>query len=232
MKITVSRVVMKNGGRTAVLRGIGHIGPVGFYRMVQNEMDQAVAAGSQVFYEGVADDGTAVFESKKERKIKKVVAQIATHEARPEKSLVLDTVVYPNSAIRADVSLAELVRELAREGFDPNPLLLLLEQPEETQGPFWWLMFLASGHDRRNGPKPNWIIVWLAKFISWLFSFRVLDSVLLNYRNEFAVREIAKQPNGDILVHYGEAHISGIRALMEAAGWTVEKIERFDFFDL
>lgn len=48
---TLSKVTLHKGGRTAVLLGLAHFAPPGFYRKVREEIDAAHAAGYRVFRE-------------------------------------------------------------------------------------------------------------------------------------------------------------------------------------
>lgn len=211
MKTT--RVVLKKGDRTAILRGMVHVAPAGFYSLVQHETYWAINSGYRIFFEGVRDSQKEP-KNQNEARIRKMFRLVFEFEKLFAKvsELSLQKIEYPSSAVNADIDLAEVSTLLDTAGYSCDELVLKMEAILKQENREKVIKRLLGDGNEQPLSFGNETLMTL---------------VLVQHRNEHVVEEVRKH-RGDFLIHYGEAHIPGIIVLMEFEGWRVVKFEEID----
>lgn len=222
----LSRVVLTRGNQEAVLQGMIHIGPDKLYEVFQGDVDWAAKKGYQVFFEGVKKDLLEKALSSNEDKIREffllLFDLLPVFAAALGISLQKDKIAYPKDAINADITFAEFIKQLDKNGFRCGLFLRLLTLfPEEELKKAVEKKFAKMGGlNALMNRSDRW---FFGKLVGW-FLLRKAMPVILGYRNEVAVAKVQAHSNGrNIFIHYGEKHVKGLVSLLRQDGWVVKE---------
>ncbi|MCX6714237.1 MAG: hypothetical protein NTX72_00280 [Candidatus Uhrbacteria bacterium] len=225
----LSRVVLTRGTQQAILQGMIHVGPQKLYDTVQKDMDQAAQSGYQVVFEGVRKSlpGKIVFSSNA-KKIKLFLETLFKLYPVLASTFGVSTqkIKYPKRAINADTDLDDVVKRLDRNKFRCNFLLFIIQ------------IFFKMESERTEEEKKKDAKDWktemnrsdkslTSKFFAWLF-FRKAMPIILDYRNEVAVRKMRSydqftKSTRNYFILYGDRHVKGLVRLLQKEGWVVAK---------
>lgn len=227
----LSRVVLKRGDQEAVLQGMIHIAPDKLYGAIQGDVDLAVKNGYKIFFEGVKKEPLEKALSNNEDKIREffllLFDLLPFFAAALGVSLQKDKIRYPKDAINADITFAELTKQLDRNGFRCGLFLWLFTSfPEEELKKVMEKEFAKMGGlNAIMDSSDRWSFINL---ITWFF-FRKAMPIILDYRNEVALAKVRAHLNGrSIFLHYGEKHINGLMGLFKRDGWAVKEVSYID----
>jgi hypothetical protein len=208
-----------------------HIAPDGLYKVLQQDVDWAVGNNYQVFFEGVKKDPPKKASTSNESKIKKfflfLLDLYPVFAAALGISLQQKKIVYPKDAVNADITFAELARELDKNGFRCNFLLWFFSIVPKKK------LKKAVGdafakHGDLNATMDSLQKRLFSKFVAW-FLLRKAFPIILGYRNEVAVAKVRAHSNGcNVFIHYGERHINGLVRLLKKDGWAVKETSHID----
>ena len=222
----LSRVVLKRGDKEAVLQGMIHIGPDNLYKLLQNDIDWATKNDYQIFFEGVKKDPSKRAATTNESKIKKFFLFLfdlcPVFAAALGISLQKDKIVYPQSAINADITFAEFTRKLDKNGFRCSFLLWLftIVPKKELEKKLKDEFVNRGGLSALIDGSEKW---YFKRLIAW-FLFRKAMPVILDYRNKVAIAKVRTHCSGcNVFIHYGEKHIKGLVSLLRQDGWVVKE---------
>ncbi len=224
--MNLSRVTLERGEQKAVLQGMIHVGPEELYSALQSDVDWATRNGYQVFFEGVRKNPTRKASSPNEREIRKFFTILLELYPAAAQSLGIslqkEKIAYPPNAINADITFAELTKRLDLNGFRCNLILRLFkfigkkELKEVVQDVFSQKGGLNAVLDKSE----RWSF---SRLFKWLV-FRKADPVIIDYRNEVAVKTIRSHSHKqNVFIHYGEKHVPGLVRLLRSDGWVVKE---------
>lgn len=231
----VSRVTLQKNGRRAVLQGMWHVAPFAFYENIQLDIDNATDRGDQIFQEGITIEDLPEPETFNEKLIRSFWRYwFASYDLDAELKgwqRQRECLTYPESAVLADIDLAEMARLLDKNGFRckfPVGLLLFTKSALHPE----LIDAIEKGIDMAEGkpvaPPEGWkgkdILARLLKPYG-----RKLYPVILMHRNMVAMDIIKNRDvGGNIFVTYGDAHIPGLINLFLMDGWAVEGTKEID----
>lgn len=227
----LSRVVLKRGSQLAVLQGMIHIGPDKLYELLQGDVDWATRNNYQIFFEGVKKDPPKRASTANESKIKKFF--LFLFDLYPVFAAVLgislqkEKIAYPQSAINADITFVEFIKQLDNNGFRCNFLLQLFSflGKKELKKKFEDEFIKRGGFNALMNSHERWSF---SKLVAW-FLFRKAMPIILDYRNKVAVAKVRAHCGGrNIFIHYGEKHIKGLVNLLRQDGWVVKETTHTD----
>ncbi len=228
----LSKYVFRRGNQNLVLQGMIHIGPEGLYRKHQEDLDNHLKEGYEVFFEGVRGyPNLQIKASACEREIARYFRIIfdlyPVFAAVWGFQLQRKNIRYPLDAVNADISFAEMVRLLKEGGFKCGFIVRIFEAALKDKGYREQLKDNLAKVDPFKKPRKG-----LSYFFTWLIILRKLVPVIIGYRNKVAVdiieRYSARENLQNIFVHYGEGHIPGMIKLLEGKGWRLVSLSRLD----
>ncbi|MGI4993871.1 hypothetical protein ACRXCV_14625 [Halobacteriovorax sp. GFR7] len=244
------QTVLVNGDKTVIFQGMQHIGSENFYKSVIYDVEEALANGFVIYYEGVQTNSPA---SKKF--FEKITAGITGGQKDLAKTysaigkacglkfqmdyfglLDADKKEHPERHIIADVDALELKAEFnrlmktdkkfAREN---KNFFKVAEQESKDDPSAAFVSFLKSGSE---GQKKLAGIVcrgFMSKKIGESDSGKVtsIEPVILDYRNNELAKRIINDSNKKIFVTYGAKHLSGVLELLKEndPNWEVRSVK-------
>lgn len=230
----LSRIVLTRGTQKAILQGMVHVGPQKLYDKLQKDVDQAALSGHQVFFEGVRKSlpGKISF-SLNGREIKTFLLSLFKLYPMLASTfgVSVQKIKYPKQAINADTDLDDVVKRLDKNKFRCSFLLFIVQMASEVE---------SEEKKQEMKKDPNaWIQEMkrsekslIGKLFAWLF-FRKAMPIILDYRNEVAVRKIRAydkftKSTRNIFIHYGDRHVKGLVHLLKKEGWVVTETTFID----
>jgi hypothetical protein len=212
----LTTVKLKRGHQQAIVQGMIHIGPQQLYARLQREVDAAVSQDNLIFYEGVRQEPQEDPRSSNEEDIREffrillgLYPAMATAFAV---SFQWDKITYPESAINADITFSELTQQLDRSEINGDILLQCFEAITNDE--------LAKKLEQDGG----------LKLIS--DQLHQINSITVDFRNQVAVSKVREFADGrDMLIHFGERHVSGIVELLQREAWVVEETITINIVD-
>lgn len=222
----LSRVILMRGNQETILQGMVHIAPNKLYEVLQSDVDLAIKNNYKIFFEGVRKSPTKRASTSNESKIKKFFLLLfdlcPVFAETLGISLQKEKIAYPKNAINADITFAELTKQLDKNGFRCDFLLWLFtifpkrELKEKLEEEFT----KGGSFNALMNKSKKWSF---GKFVFW-FLFRKAMPIILGYRNEVAIAKIRAHHNGhNIFIHYGEKHVKGLVDLLQQDGWVVKE---------
>lgn len=240
----VPQVSLTNGTRTIVIQGMQHVGTDRFFRGVVFDMEEALARGDVLYYEGVrsSDPATA-------RWFADTVAggQTLTGAYREISSVCgltfqndylrvvsADATLHPERHVTADVTTAELKQEydrlMASDAAFAADMRRKARESGGTDGVESILNFMTRG-----SPGQREIAGIVCRGLMTQVMLRSndptvrddLDPLILDFRNRVLAQRLLQDTRPDIYVTYGAKHIPGVFALLKASDprWRVASIK-------
>lgn len=246
----VPTVTLSNGPRTVVLQGMQHVGAERFYQAIIYDLEQALAEGYVLAYEGVADSdpkadawfrrslshGKDLGDSYRQLgracglsyQIDFFGPVVADAKAHPERHVTMDVDTRAmkeeyDRLMRSDPKFAAAMRQRDADADK--------DQAADDDAPDLLTRFI----ERRNqgtDPRRDTLVGTLCRGLMTHVMRRSnagggeLDPVVLDFRNRNLARRLLTDPRAKIYVTYGAAHLPGVMALMkDEPGWKVGSIK-------
>lgn len=231
----LSKCVLVRGDQELILQGMVHVAPTELYGLLQEEMNNKVNEGYKVFFEGVRDyPRLQPKASDREYEIAEffgIIFNLCPLLASAWGfGIQKENIKYPEDAINADITFKELVRQLKEKRFRCGFILRTLKKAmeeekfkEELGEKVKRVLFEENPKKQRKG---------FSYFPLWLFIFRKINPIILDYRNRIAIDMIERCGTSKnllkILVYYGEGHIAGMIKLLKEEGWKLASSSKLD----
>ena len=248
--LTVPQATLSNGTKTVVFQGMSHIGSEAFYKGVVYDLENALANGYVLYYEGVlgSPEGDAWFNQKLAggndlNTSYQVFSDVCGLQFQLTYFGLLDAdmKVHPDRHVKADVSTADMMHEYERL-MQVDPVFAAAEKDtQEASAP------PADGKpsDAEAGQGLTDVISFLkgspglsklAGIVCRGFLTRTLnantppdqmDKVILDFRNRSLADRILGDKHQLIYITYGAGHLPGLLADLQAADptWKVESLK-------
>lgn len=243
--LTVPQVTLTNGDKTVVFQGMMHVGSEGFYKGVVYDLEQALADGYVIFYEGVqgSPDGDEWFAktlagggdlSDNYRKLADVCG--LHFQMDYFRLLQADMAARPERHVAADVTTAQMMHEYER---------LLQSDPDFAQQVAGKAE--PAPEDASAGPDPLGLILgWfqtgtpqqraiggiacrglMTMLLSRTSAPDPMNKVILDFRNRELAQRIASDTNKQIYITYGAGHFPGLLADLEEKdpNWEIASVK-------
>ena len=242
----VPQVTLTNGQKTIVFQGMQHVGTDRFFRSVVFDMEEALARGDVLFYEGVRSSdpasaqwfSTTVADGQNLTGAYREIGSICGLNVQNDylKVVAGDAVLHPERHVTADVTTAELKQEYDRLMVADPAFAAAMRRKQQadadgdTGGMESILTFMTKGS---SGQRE------LAGVICRSLMTRVmlrsndptarddLDPLILDFRNRVLAQRLIQETRPDIYVTYGAKHIPGVFALLKASDpqWRVATVK-------
>ncbi|MFG1483162.1 hypothetical protein ABMA79_00715 [Halobacteriovorax sp. HFRX-2_2] len=244
------QTVLVNGDKTVTFQGMQHIGSENFYKSVIYDVEEALANGFVIYYEGVQTNSpeSKDFFEKMTAGITGGQKNLAETYSAIGKAcglkfqldyfqlLEADKKEHPERHITADVDALELKAEFERlmktdKQFAKNnkDFFKVAEQGSGDDPSAALVSFLKSGSE---GQKKLAGIVcrgFMSKNMGKSESGKVLsiEPVILDYRNRELAKRIINDSNKKIFITYGAKHFSGVLELLKEndPNWEVRSVK-------
>ena len=244
--VVMPTVTLSNGDRTVVLQGMQHVGAEGFYKAVVYDLENALAEGYRLYYEGVqpatpesdrwfadnlagGSDLSANYRSLAE-------ACGMTFQLDYFAPLAHDMAQHPERHVTADVTTLAMQQEYERlRAADPAFAAAIAGKADGARQQSRQLNELMTGivnwqQTADEGQR------FLAGIVCRGF-FNValgmdadpgpLDPVVIDFRNRYLVQQLLADPAPRIYVTYGGRHLPGVLALLKEQDprWEVQSVK-------
>lgn len=239
----VPQVTLTNGEKQIVFQGMQHVGATRFYKGVAFDLEEALARGYILYYEGVGNstpDNDKWFE------------QVATHgqdltaayrelgelcglnfQSDYLQVVVNDSQLHPQNHVVADVNTAQLRAEYDRLlKANPEFAKAMAKQPELSSSDglerlVGWLRKGTSGQRDLAGILCRGFMTMSMTKANDAGSRQDLDPLILDYRNHVLAGRLLAEPRNRIYVTYGAKHLPGTFALLRAADprWRIVSVK-------
>jgi len=223
-KMKLTNTILTKENKTIELQGMIHISTSNFYQMQQQIIDKLEQ--TIIFYEGVKkkEELKNLNFNENQKIIEKFFLSLFNFLPQLANkigfSFQKDALKYPKNAINADISFEELILKLDEVNYRPEKSLKMLEEIKDNDE-------IVKKIQKSLEKMLNGKFSILSKIFIKFFSFGKFASIVLHYRNKVAVdiieKELEKNKIEKAFVHYGEAHISGIKKLLKERGWKIVK---------
>jgi hypothetical protein len=222
-KMNLTNLILSKDGKTIELQGMIHICEPEFYKIQQNKIDQLKE--TIVFYEGVKKKNENKSFTESQEKIKEfflLLFEIFPLVAKGNGLIFQkDAIKYPNESINADISFEDLILKLDEKKFNPTSSIKIFEAiKDDTETIEKIQKFLLKYLKNKK-------FGFISKIIIKIMSYSKFSSIVLHHRNNVAVEiilsEMEKNNFKKAFVHYGEAHIFGIKKILKERGWKIVK---------
>jgi hypothetical protein len=221
LQTAVTEMRQRDSGHRVTLVSVVHVGLPDYYAAIQRLIDQHVAAGGVVLYEGLGSLSEAEIDAlaPRERAIYRTLAPLHELYGAFARSLHL---VFQGDAIRydrvnwvnADLPLRELLRRWAESG---APLLPLDAPVGGFNVPDSAIGRTLSALTLLQTPLMLTVLNRLHGRVPTLSKLREL---LISDRNRAALDALEQtQSRGDALILYGAGHMQGLREGLERRGY-------------
>ncbi len=240
----VPQVSLTNGPRTIVIQGMQHVGTDRFFRGVVFDMEEALARGDVLFYEGVRSSDPAsarwfadtVADGQSLTGAYREISSVCglTFQNDYLKVVVADATLHPERHVTADVTTAELKQEYDRlMASDPAFAAAMRRKAQDsgdTDGVESILNLMTRGS---SGQREVAGVICRGLMTQVMLRSNDptvrddLDPLILDYRNRVLAQRLLQETRPDIYVTYGAKHIPGVFALLKAADprWRVASIK-------
>ncbi|CAL1690555.1 hypothetical protein MMB232_00683 [Brevundimonas subvibrioides] len=240
----VPQVSLTNGPKTIVIQGMQHVGTDRFFRGVVFDMEEALARGDILFYEGVRSSDPAsarwfadtVADGQNLTGAYREIGSVCGLTVQNDylKVVAADAVLHPDRHVTADVTTAELKQEYDRLMVaDPAFAAAMRRKAEagaDTDGVESILNFMTSGSAGQReiaGVICRGIMTQVMLRSNDPTVRDELDPLILDFRNRVLAQRLLQETRPDIYVTYGAKHIPGVFALLKASDprWRVAAIK-------
>lgn len=232
--LLLPRAEISNGEKTIVFQGMIHIGNENFYKSVNYDLENALADGYKLFYEGVkpstpeADTWFAntVAGNDTSEKYKEITKACGINfQTEYFQSMLPNMEKNPEQHLIADVDTSQLKNEYDRLMRDDNAFAFTvkLAENEPNKNPLVHYFGDIINATRRvtEGPQRIADTVCNGTFAIMLNPRRLsdgpLNKLILDFRNKHLANAILAEPNNKIYIAYGPAHLPGVLALLREA---------------
>jgi hypothetical protein len=238
----VPQVTLVNGDRTIVIQGMQHVGADRYFRSVVFDLEQALAEGYVLFYEGVRPStpeidawfDQAVTDGQDLTTAYREIGDVCGLRFQSDYLNVLkaDEAEHPGRHVVADVSTADLKAEYDRlVQIDPSfATAVLKREAADSDGLETVVSYLNKG---TSGQKDIAGVICRG-FMTMVMSRSNdpsvrddLDPLILDYRNRVLASRLIDAPSPKIYVTYGSKHIPGVYQILKAddPSWRVASVK-------
>jgi hypothetical protein len=247
---TVPQVRLSNGERTIVLQGMMHVGSETFYKSVVYDLEEALAEGYTLFYEGVQPspgEGDQWFAEKVTGKgdlsgSYKQLAGLCGLQFQLDYFNFLneDAKKHPERHVTADVNTLDMKREWDRL-VTSDPIFAAWAMSTEgeagageqiSESP----MFTAAAALENAGPGAKHIAGIIGRGLVAIgaggasqepINPRSKDPVIIEFRNRVLAKRLIESSDKKIYVTYGARHFPGVIAILQQQNpaWKVESVK-------
>ncbi|MFT3670884.1 hypothetical protein [Aestuariivirga sp.] len=222
-------VRLTDGKKDVVFQGMQHIGSESFYKSVVFDLENALAEGYVLFYEGImpspdvpgADEWFGTFMGMKGG-LSASYSSMAqscgiTFQLDYFKPLVADAAAHPERNITADVTHADMKAEYDRlVASDPQFAAAIAGElkQQEKAGDFDIFALFAKLHEAGTAGQQQLAGIICRGILNYVVSKDEAPSakgrIILDYRNAHLAKAIADSPAQKIYVTYGAGHLPGL----------------------
>lgn len=244
--LAAPQATLSNEQRTIIFQGMTHVGSDSFYKAVVYDLEQALADGYVVYYEGVRPDpaGDAWFSQTlahggdltEEYKSLGEVCGLA-FQGDYFKLLGPEIREHPDRHVAADVTTLEMKQEYDRlievdRDFAANAAKAAAEAEDQADSADVLARFLRWSQD--GDPRHHSLGGVICRgFMTLTLTPSPdkppgdLDPIVLDFRNRALVDRILSDPREHIYVNYGAAHLPGVLKLLKESdpSWSVKSIK-------
>jgi len=246
----VPQIRLSNGERTIVLQGMMHVGSESFYKSVVYDLEEALAGGYTLYYEGVQPspgEGDEWFAERVTGKgdlsgsYKKLAALCGLQfQLDYFNFLTEDAKIHPERHVTADVNTLDMKREWDRlVATDPVFAAWAKSTEGEAAGgdqisnsP----MFAAAAYVEKAGPGAKHIAGIIGRGLLTVgtasaslepINPRSKDPVIIEYRNRELAKRLIESSDKMIFVTYGPPLFAGVIAILQQQNpaWKVESVK-------
>lgn len=245
--VVVPQVTMTDGQRTLVLQGMMHVGSESFYKSVVFDLEEALADGYTLYYEGV-QDGTPEANAWFDRVLGgggdlsanyKMLGKTCGLQFQLDyfDILAAEQKLHPERHITADVDKTQLLNEFNRLKAT-NPAFAAANAdvgkvaPDSKPSPGADAMddFIKSQSGGTEGQRKLVGVICrgvMTRLLSQQNAAKPLDPLILDYRNRELAKRIEAETADKIYVTYGAAHFPGVIRHLESASpaWKVGTVK-------
>lgn len=239
----VPQATLTNGEKRIVFQGMQHVGAARFYKGVAFDLEDALARGYVLFYEGVANSTPAD---------DRWFQEVATHgrdltgayrelgevcgldfQSDYLHVVVNDSLVHPRNHVVADVNTTQLRAEYDRlMGTNRDFAAAMAKKVEATDTDgldriVGWLRRGTDGQRELAGVLCRGVMTLTMVHSNDASARQDLDPLILDYRNRVLADRLLREPRRAIYVTYGAKHLPGTFALLRAADprWRVGSVK-------
>ena len=241
--LTVPQATLSNGQKTVVFQGMMHVGSEGFYKSVVYDLEQALADGYVLYYEGVtaSPDGDKWFSdtlagggdlSTNYQQFSEICGlqfQLGYFQL-----LEADRAARPDRHVSADVSTADMMHEYQRLMASDPAFAAAVGQtkapaPTEQEGGSFARLFSVLGNITPG--QRDLVGTACRGFLTYILGRKtapdVLDPVILDFRNRQLASRIAADTHDKIYITYGAGHLPGLLRDLQAddADWQIKSVK-------
>lgn len=251
--VLAPQVALSNGHKTVIFQGMMHIGSENFYRAVMYDIEQAMADGYVLYYEGVQTSSpeSEAFFQKLSRELTgnqdlagvyKTLGQACGLKFQSDYFALLqaDQREHPERHIIADVDAIELQQEYLRL-MQADPDFAAAHADDFTTEPeagvsgetmasaVEWLESGAEGQRKLAGIICRGVMTAGLSSAGQEVQASPFDPIILDYRNRSLVRQIQESPHEKIFITYGSNHLPGVMALLQEQdpSWEIGSVKWF-----
>lgn len=243
----VPTVVMSNGQRTVVMQGMQHVGMDRFYKSVVYDLEQALADGYTLFYEGVADSDPESNKWFREtlssgmdlgdsyRMLGNVCGLSYQNDFMGP--VVADAKLHPERHFTADVTTRDMKLEYDRlMQTDPAFSEAIQKRQidkENESGDSSDLITRFIDHQKQGNDRQATLAGVVCRGIMTMVMQKSaedqgdpMNAIVLSLRNHHLASQLLADSRDKIYVTYGAAHLPGVIALMQKTpGWQVKSVK-------
>ncbi len=245
----VPTVTLTNGPRTLVLQGMQHVAMERFYKSVVYDLEQALADGYVLAYEGVArsdPQSDSWFDSTlggghdlgdNYRQLGKICGLgyqidymgplVADAKARPQRHVTIDVDTRAmkqqyDSLMASDAAFAAAMQRRQRQA---------AKDSADDSADLWarvieWQKSGSPGQVALAGTLCRGIMTELMRRANSHHVSEPLDAVVLDMRNRHLASALMADTRQKIYVTYGAAHLPGVIALLQQQpGWQLQSVK-------
>ncbi|MBN9410689.1 MAG: hypothetical protein J0H69_16180 [Burkholderiales bacterium] len=243
----VPTITLGNGTRTLVLQGMQHVGTDHFYQAVVYDLENALAEGYVLAYEGVANsdpEADAWFKAALShgkdlgdsyRELGKTCG--LSYQIDYFGPLVADARAHPERHVTMDVDTRAMKQEYDRlMQADPTFAAAMrtreatpADDDDDAPDVIGWLIERQKTGDERRRVLAGTLCRGVMSYAMRRTTERQggpMDAVVLDFRNRHLAAQLLADPRPRIYVTYGAAHLPGVMEIIQREpGWKVESIK-------
>ncbi|WP_200925639.1 hypothetical protein [Sphingomonas sp. Leaf22] len=239
----VPQATLTNGEKRIVFQGMQHVGASRFYKGVAFDLEDALARGYVLFYEGVANSTPA-----NDRWFQEVathgrdltgayreLGQVCGLDFQSDylQVVVNDSLVHPQNHVVADVNTTQLRTEYDRLMHSDGAFAAAMSNKVEASDVngldrvVSWLRHGTDGQRELAGVLCRGVMTLTMVHSNDASARQDLDPLILDYRNRVLADRLLREPREAIYVTYGAKHLPGTFALLRAADprWHVGSVK-------
>lgn len=243
----VPTVVLSDGDKTVVFQGMIHVGMESFYKSVVYDLEAALTEGYRLYYEGVQPsrgEGDAWFSEHlagggdlAENYQKLAEACGVKFQVDYFELLAADARTHPDQHVAADVSALDMKQEYDRlMASDPDFARAIREAEQGQEGDEntddGFVELVLGSYAKADKEQKALIGVLCRGAFAFVLGGeqrqeKVLDRVVLDFRNRKLVERILADDSDKIYITYGAAHLPGVVSLLNEADsrWHVKSVK-------